>query len=111
MELKDFVASTLIQIAEGIQIAQKHAQGLEDCRISPRHVPATDGKDVKCHIEYRGDSLECVNFDVAISTVSSGNAEGKAKIFVTEASINGKISHEQASRVSFQVYVQWPRHR
>ena len=55
--------------------------------------------------------MECVNFDVAISTVSSGNAEGKAKIFVTEASLNGKVSHEQASRVNFQVYVQWPRQR
>lgn len=109
MELKDFVADTLTQIAEGIEQAQKQTESLNTCRISPRHIPDASGKDTKCHKEFNGDSLECVNFDVAISTKISGSAEGRAKIIVVDGSINGNMAHENISRVSFQVYVQWPR--
>lgn len=53
--------------------------------------------------------VECVNFNIAISTSASGNLDGKAKIIVVNAELGGTISRENISRVSFPVYVQWPR--
>lgn len=110
MELKDFVSNTLVQIVEGICDAQKKVSHLHECKISPAHTPGSANSD-SCHItDVPGaDSLECVNFNIAISTSASGNLDGKAKIIVVNAELGGTISRENISRVSFPVYVQWPR--
>ena len=106
MELKDFVADTLTQIAEGILEAQRRAGSRY--RISPRHVrPATD---TTTHFEYEGDSLERIDFDVLVSTKMAAAGEGKAKLFVVDGALQTNLNRENANRIKFPIYVQWPRH-
>lgn len=112
MELKDFVAETLSSIAEGIAEAQKRTKGLHECRISPRHVAANAEaakKDVSYQIEYQGDSLEKVSFDIAVTTAISGEASGKGKIIVANASVSTEAEYSKCSRIKFDVFVAWPR--
>ncbi len=107
MDLKTFVADTLTQIAEGIKEAQKNAGNVY--RISPRHVPVEGAKDTS-HLEFNGDRLERVDFDVALTTSSEASGDIGSKLVVLKATATGKLESESVSRVSFSVYVQWPRH-
>lgn len=105
MNLKEFVSGSLTQIAEGVA----EAQGLAGnrYRISPRHVPTE--KNTSVHIEYAGDSLECVEFDIAVSTKSNIDGDGNIDFVVVDSSIQASLEKQHASRIKFQVYVQWPR--
>lgn len=105
MNLKEFVSGSLTQIAEGIAEAQRVAGSRY--RISPSHVPPE--KNTSIHIEYAGDSLECVEFDIAVSTKSAIDGEGSMDFVVVDSSIQASIEKQHASRIRFQVYVAWPR--
>lgn len=107
MELKDFVAGALTQIADGIAEAQQASDG--KYRISPKHVAR--GVDPRVHFEYEGDTLECVDFDVVVTTKKSVEGEGKARIFVVDGGVQAQFENEHSSRIKFQVFVEWPRQR
>lgn len=112
MELKDFVSDVLSGIAQGIAEAQQKTSTLGGCLISPRHMVADQEaarRDSSYQIESLGDSLECVDFDIAVTTKMEGEAKGQAKVFVVDAALNADIEHAHTSRVSFKVFVRWPR--
>lgn len=107
MNLKEFVSGSLTQIAEGIAEAQGKAEGRY--RISPRHIPNAPEKNASVHIEHTGDSLECVEFDIAVSTKSNIDGEGSMDFVVVDSSVQASLEKLHASRIKFQVYVAWPR--
>lgn len=104
MELKDFVATTLTSIAEGIKEAQAHAL---ECKykVSPRN----EAQSKNTPQDRGGDTLECVEFEVAVTVSKSIEGSAEAKIFVVSGDVNASLSHEKVSRVKFPVWVKWPR--
>lgn len=111
MELKDFVAQTLSDIAHGIKLAQDATSSLPRCMISPTHWIDNEvaKKNSEHHRCYTNDFLERVHFDIAVTTSLQGQAEGKAKVYVADASLNAEVEHSNCTRVSFDVFVSWPR--
>lgn len=107
MELKDFVAATITGIAQGIQKAQEEAG--KSYRIAPRHTPGDKSKG-NAHTAYGNisEALDCVEFDVAVTTSTSLEGAATAKIVVAEGNLNTQHEVTHLSRVRFQVYVDWP---
>ena len=108
MELKDFVQKTITDIAEGILAAQDATldeDGKPRYLVSPLQFHDANSQVPK---QRNSEVVESINFDIAVTT--SLNAEGAAggKIFVAEAKLNGKYEDKECSRISFQVFVQWP---
>ena len=103
--IKDFVSGVLTEIAQGIIDAQKKSGG-EYC-ISPQHTPA--GNNSNTHYDNENRGLECVNFDIAITSTTTVNGEVKTGLFVASGDIQGHSQKENISRITFPVYVSWPR--
>lgn len=104
MELKDFVAATLTQIAEGIKEAQGHAAN-NGYKVSPRN----EAQNRSVAQDRGGDALECVEFEVSVTVSKSIEGAAEAKVFVVSGDVNASISQAQVSRVKFPVWVKWPR--
>ena len=107
MDLKDFVSDVLTEIAEGIALAQEKSEG--KYRISPTHV--SQHPKTSDHMEYTNDALECVEFDIAITSKNIVNGKIETGVFVVGGNVHGKNEQENISRVKFPVYVAWPRQR
>ena len=100
MQLDDFIQSALVQIATGVYQANATLTG----KKSPTgNVPflVTSGSN--------GGKPTGVAFDVAVTSRTTAQGEGRAKlkIFVVDASADGKLSHEheRVSRISFTVAI------
>ena len=109
MELKNFVAETLKQIAEGIKEAQAANTG---AWIVPRIVL----KNGYQHIDTsnKGEYIpEFVSFDVAVSATEGTQAEGSGGIRVLSAQLGGNIDastqNTTVSRIQFRISVDWPK--
>ncbi len=109
MELKEFVSQALIELMEGIIIAQKHAVNC-DAIISPNTETRLKTKlGVIDGFEWESNNIE---FDVAIST--SDNLEGKvgAGIFVAPFSLGGQtkgeLYNQTVSRLKFSIPIFLP---
>jgi hypothetical protein len=113
MDLKDFVAATLTQIAEAVAQSAPAISSLGGA-VSPAFTPssaagaflgrARDGSDAPVY---------AVAFDVAVVVGSAGAAEGGGKLQVANFfSIGGKAgtaeSEETTSRLKFVVPLQLP---
>ena len=85
MELKEFISSTLTQIAEGVQEAIDNSEG--------------KGYLVSLAGDKIGKSCN-IHFDIAVES----EAEGKASIKV----IGGGISKRSANRISFDLTMTLP---
>ena len=87
MDLKDFIATTLISIKEGVAEANKQT-----------------GNSFKIVSE-----AKVVNFDVAVEVSNEGKSEagGKVKIYVVEGSLgkDTKTKESNVSRINFTVGV------
>ena len=105
MDLETFVATTLVEIANGLRRANGDiATALKDAgrSVSNQHhfalLPKTSAAD------------RAIEFDVAVTAAAKGEAEltGKAKLFVADATVSGtgEYSHERVSRVRFRVQVE-----
>ena len=105
MNLRNFVSGALTQIAQGIADAQEQAHG-KYC-ISPAHSPYQSTADV--HLDSSNRTLECVEFDIAVSTKSNIDGKGSFDFWVVDSNIQGSLENQNASRIKFQVYVAWPR--
>lgn len=115
MELKDFVADTLTQIAEGILEAQKQA-GDSGFYVCPRMIAggsiAKDGESSRM--------AHKVSFDIAVEAVASKGTDGaggaKFRVEVLSCRLDvGSSSKEtdssssrQVSRIQFDIPVVWP---
>lgn len=106
MELKDFVAATITDIAQGIMDAQGKAGG--KYLVAPRHLSADKSKNAAQVPLGGGSVLDCIDFDVAVTTTASIDGKASAKIVVVEGNLNTQYEVKNLSRVRFQVYVDWP---
>ena len=104
MELKDFVSATITGIADGILEAQKHAAE-HKYKVSPRN----EAQNKSTPQDRGGDSLECLEFEVAVTVSNAIESTAEAKIFVVSGDVNASVTQEKISRVKFPVWVKWPR--
>ncbi|MBD9501080.1 hypothetical protein IB256_09845 [Pseudomonas sp. PDM17] len=121
MDLKDFIASSLTQIAEGI-LAANEALADTDAEVNPINL-ATHSNNAQGfgrvieqpEGEKRGRLVERVTFDVAVTT--EGETKGTAGLKVGIASFGLQTGGElkdkvgQASRIQFAVPMVFPSKR
>lgn len=120
MDLKDFIATSLSQIAEGILAASDSLEDT-DAVVNPTRL-ATHSRDAQGYGRTllsgepeRGRAVERVNFDVAITTEDS--TAGKAGLKVGPASfglnVGGDMNSKagQASRIQFGIPMVFPSKR
>ncbi|MGJ5082719.1 hypothetical protein [Bradyrhizobium sp. HKCCYLS3013] len=109
MELRDFVAETLLAIQEGIAEAIHRADERKTIgRISPVWRGDNERIDWK---EY----VQLVEFDVAVTTTdkTAGAGKGSIKVFsVAELNADGSKSfeHSTVSRIKFSIPISPPAH-
>ncbi len=107
MDLENFISETLVQISKGVLDANR--------RVSTSEGKKSTGADESLYSLSPGQDQgggKGVHFDVAVTTQTSDEGQGgaKMKLAVFEANLGGKLkSSEQAvSRVQFSVAVdQW----
>jgi predicted ATP-dependent Lon-type protease len=114
MELKDFVTETLVQIAEGIDEAQKRLQDKNSEAIINTNMTET----ALGHLVTggRNKAVEMVEFDVAI--LANEGTSTKAGVGLTVASLlkldaggQSKQSKGTESRIKFKVPMSYPMHK
>ncbi|MFI8647918.1 hypothetical protein ACIGJK_24390 [Pseudomonas iridis] len=120
MDLKDFIANSLTQIAEGI-LAARDALADTDAEVNPTNL-ATHSKNSQGYGRTelsedmnRGRVVERVTFDVAVTTESGteGNAGLKVGIASFGIDTGGKLIDKagQASRIQFGIPMVFPSRR
>jgi len=114
VELKDFVAETLMQISNGIEDAQQRlkAKGSE-ARINTNMTETTDGHLVTGG---RRRPVEFVEFDVAILVnegleKKAGGGLTVVSVFKLEAGGTSTRSTGSESRIKFKVPMSYPMHK
>jgi hypothetical protein len=110
MELKEFISRSLVDIIEGVTMAQaatlEHAKAGGMGSIHPIG-PAINPK------MFSGDdsAVKIVDFDVAVTVTEgiSSEVEGKAGISVIglNAQLQQESSHSKVSRIKFQVPIRF----
>src|SRR5664279_4085091 len=105
MDLETFIATTLVEIANGLRRANVDiAASLKDIGrpLTNQHYFALLPKAAAAD--------RTVEFDVAVTATAKGEADiaGKARLFVADATVSGsgEYSHERVSRVRFRVQVE-----
>lgn len=120
MDLKDFIANSLTQIAEGI-LAASEALANTDAEVNPTNLAThsnnaqgfgrTEGpEDVK-----RGRLVERVTFDVAVTTEGETKGNAGLKVGIASFGLNagGELTDKtgQASRIQFAIPMVFPSKR
>ncbi|MEG8022561.1 hypothetical protein [Sphingomonas aerolata] len=110
MDLKTFIAETLVAIIEGVADAQRRiAEDYDTAAISLLDRPGEEA-------EWRNPNYKAVTFDVAITSAQEDSKESGAKaglkVYVLSASVDGKdaasTKSSSASRVQFEVPLHLP---
>lgn len=107
MDLKTFVAQSIIQISEGI----KEAQNSSGTDVAPHVALNSNGyqqiasKEERCIPQF-------IEFDIAVTTFNDGQATAKTGIKVFEViniGFNGKTDQQYSniSRIKFRIPVVW----
>ena len=109
MDLKEFVAEAIIQIAEGIRTAQTKDTGAV---IFPRMGYSTEAKKNLSGLLRDLREASNVRFDIAVTVSEQSGGEGKGGINVLGVKIGGGVSsqdkNETVSRIIFDLPVIWP---
>jgi hypothetical protein len=110
MELREFVAETLLAIQEGIAEAIRRA---DENGTLGRINPVWQGDDEKSDWK---EYVQPVEFDVAVTTTDKSAAGGKGGIKVlsfAELGAEGSKSSERStvSRIKFSIPISAPAHR
>lgn len=108
MELKEFVAETLVAIQEGVAEAIRRA---DEMKVVGRINPVWRGDEKIDWKEY----VQPVEFDVAVTTTDKSAAGGKAgiKVFsIADVNAEGSKSweHSTVSRIKFSIPISPPGH-
>jgi hypothetical protein len=105
MELQNFVAETLKQVAAGIKDAQAADTGAWIC-------PPLGSNESGKAVERESVAVQFVQFDVAVTVEdqSSVQAGGRIKVlsFAMGAEGTDASKNSQISRIRFQIPVRWP---
>jgi hypothetical protein len=113
MDLETFVATTLAQIARGIQRAQNEA-GSTGAWINPSGQLSTAGGSRLISVDTDAHAyLEDVEFDIAVTAADeqkAGVGAGVRVIGLAQLGAKGETRYQNAavSRVQFRVKVAWP---
>lgn len=107
MEIKDFVSTTLTQIAEGILESQRHAS-LHGYTVSPKPTGVQEQADKTLAPGIPGSSFRFVDFDIAVTSNSSQEAGAGANLHIASFRMGGNNTENSVSRVRFSVLVKWP---
>ncbi len=109
MDLKEFIVSAVTDIAEAVREADKTIEASGGLVNPGKHTIVGRGDKRRSEFVAPRSTLK---FDIAVSASNtSGKAGGgKAKIWVVEASIDGKkeIHNETVSRLTFSLDVVLP---
>ena len=115
LNVKEFVSATVIQIIEGVLVAQGRAQEVgalvnpENMAHSKEHGYGIRRDRVGEHMQRYGQS---VDFDMAVTAQKSGTIEGGVSVFVAPlfGGIRGKDATQDVtvSRIKFSVPVFLP---
>ena len=109
MDLKEFVAEAIIQIAEGIRAAQEKDTGAV---IFPRMGYDESAKKNLAGVLRATREASSVRFDIAVTVSEQSGGEGKGAINVLGVKIGGGVSsqdkNETVSRIVFDLPVLWP---
>lgn len=79
MEVKDFVAVTLIQIIDGVKLSQEHA-AKTGALINPGGINLTAGTIGYFYTSLRHRLGQSVEFDVVVTTLESDQTGGKIRV-------------------------------
>lgn len=114
MDLKDFVAETLVQIAEGIEQAQTELQSKKSGAIINTNMTETDTGQLVTG--GRRKAVEMVEFDVAIlanegTATKAGIGLSVASFVKLDAGGESKQSSGTESRIKFKIPMSYPMHQ
>lgn len=114
MKLDDFISETLVQIINGIKIAQDHARA-NDAIINGPNLYFSNTSQTNSLVMYdskTGRLAERIEFDVAITTIETDDAKGGIGIFVGPIGVGaqGNVSAQNSlvNRIKFSVPVILP---
>jgi len=110
MDLKDFISESLIQIIDGVIVAQEYANE-KKADVAPR-LSAESGPRDTFRALHGNEPLQTVEFDVAVTASETDKAEGTIGILVATLGVGVKGSEEtqttELSRIKFSVPIGLP---
>jgi hypothetical protein len=111
MELKDFVSETLKQIFEGVKTAQIFAKE-HGGQISPKGISATASSTHPQMYTPRGELVQLIEFDVAVTTTEEDKAKGGIGVFVGAFGVGAQgesgSQNSAINRIQFKVPIVLP---
>jgi hypothetical protein len=112
MDVKDFVASTILQIMEGVASTQEAARALGGY-VNPTASTFVQAGGKHIGVTATGQAIYPIEFDIAVVVSGEGQVEAGGKLQVASIiSIGGKgkstDKQETTSRVKFSVSVTMP---
>lgn len=119
MDIRDFVSDVLIQIVEGITLAQEKTSQ-SNAIISPRIYRNECGHVSVSHSEMNSDACSLVSFDISVKVTETKSdqtgANGGAQIRMAVFSVGGDASkgkqniehNSNTSHIKFEIAVKWP---
>ncbi|WP_144174883.1 hypothetical protein [Pseudomonas sp. Kh13] len=120
MELKDFIATSLTQIAEGILEASNRLADT-DAEVNPTHLKTHSnsaqgfGRTLEAPEAGRGRLVERVTFDVAVTAEKASADKGGLKIGVASFGFDGRLEAADkagnTSRIQFAIPMVFPSKR
>ena len=118
MELKEFISSTLTQIAEGVKDAQQSYSELGG-EVNPANLHSVGGTTIPygiIHTGYNNVVLLCnVHFEIALTKEDSNSQSGGIGVFLDVLSLGHKDTdcgaRSSITRISFDVPVSLPSHK
>lgn len=120
MDLKDFIATSLTQIAEGILTASEALSGT-DAQVNPTHMQTYSnaaqgyGRTLTAAVPEQGRIVERVEFDVAVTAESSESGKGGLKVGIASFGLNaGAEATDKSgstSRIQFGIPMVFPSKR
>ena len=111
MDLKDFVAETLVQIVTGVIEAQEQIESLGG-KVSPKIMGSTTHGAQHGFLAAEGGATQLVQFDVALTATEGSGKKGGIGIVSSIVSLGGsaesKTENSSVSHLKFVVPVTLP---
>ena len=117
MNLKEFVAESLVEIVSGISDAQARLAG-SDAQVSPKvknlfTQSQTGGTNMALGWDGRGGVIQVVEFDVAVTATEGTETKGGigvvAGIFALGSQGKSEETNQSISRIRFKVPISFPK--
>ena len=117
MNLKDFVAESLVEIVSGLADAQSRVADM-GAKVNPElstlfTKSQIDGSNVAIGYAKSGGIVQVVDFDVAVTAIEGAETEGGigvvAGLFALGTHGKSEESSQSVSRIKFKVTVSLPR--